>query len=153
MALYLCPSYSLKDAPLYTLYFCLKRHPSVPDYVRVSNGVSLYINILGYQRCPPICMDIWVSTDSVYAYIRASIDSSQDKSTLSIPMTPYFICLHLGCKGCPSVYAHIMVLIKPIFKCSYLCLKTCPLSISGPVNILVYLYQHQGFQNDFLYTA
>ena len=91
---------------------------------------------------------------SMYAYIRVSIDSSLYKPTISIPIMPSFICLNLGRKGCPSVYAHIMVLIMLISKCPYLCLKTCPLSMSksGPVNMLLYLHQHQGFQNDFLYT-
>jgi len=39
-------------------------------------------------------------------------------------------------------------------KCSYLCLKTSPLSmsISGPVNMLLYRHKHQGFENDFIYT-
>ena len=60
VALYLCPSHSLKDAHLYTLYFCIKRHPSVPAYVRVSNGASLYIYILVFRICPHICMNILV---------------------------------------------------------------------------------------------
>ena len=90
----------------------------------------------------------------MYAYVRVSIDSSLYKPTLTIPMMTTLYAYIWIAKDAHLYKPILWFLIMPISKCPYLCLKTCPLStsISGPVNILVYSQQHQGFQNYFLYT-